>query len=122
MGDYSFTIEATLSDWPDVDALDFTFDVKVQHICQTTKLLAPAMPDFLVHTETERERTVTLKQFNDTMSLQFGEKDGLSLCGPRKYTIETGLFEQIDLARFFSGEFEMNIQSYSDFVPFILNP
>jgi len=105
VGDYSFTIEATLSDWPDVDALDFTFDVKVRHICQTTKLLAPAMPDFLVHLEAERERMVTLDQFNDTMSLQFGEKDGLSLCGPRKYTIETGLFEQIDLNYFVARDF-----------------
>jgi len=52
---------------------------------------------YLLHNEKEPSRFEVLDEFKDTVSLENGNKDGFSLCGPRVYNIDFKEFEPVDI-------------------------
>jgi len=93
-GDHTFEIEVSLADWPDVPLISLPLDVKITHICQSTKLLPPEQY-YLIHSEKEQTRYEVLDEFSDRVSEVHGNRDGLSVCGPRIYSIEFQDFERL---------------------------
>jgi len=55
---------------------------------------------YLLHNDKEPSRFEVLDEFKDTVSLENGNKDGFSFCGPRVYNIEFKEFELMNFEYF----------------------
>jgi len=56
----------------------------------------PPQQYYLIQNEKEPSRFEVLDEFKDIVSQEYGNKDGLSICGPRVYNIEFREFERMN--------------------------
>lgn len=83
VGSYEFTISAVSNDYSDVTAA-YTLTVQVLHLCTTTEIQAVPVSPINVVLNAEQSAEV---QFTDSVSLQNGDKTGLTYCGARTFTL-----------------------------------
>lgn len=82
------TLQAFLTDYPDVAPAEVSFTVTLIDPCLTTSLEATTVSDFSFVAYSENPVSVNFNPFTDTAAV--GAKSGTgvpSLCGPRNYEI-----------------------------------